>query len=648
MRRGILLLVMVTGYGLRVTAQEPQRNIYVNQDGRTRIVNAVDSIGFTPSVVKVTGYGLKVTEFDVAGIERITLSEYDTWRGQVMPERYWADFDFDVAFDNDSDRQRVAPEPEITDPSSPYYEDWKSHHSWRPGLGVTVTYLDTSAVITGDLDSVTITRSGAHVTVHTAASGVWFVLKGHSDNGSFKLYSEKKACVNLFGLHLTNPSGPVINSQGKKRLFIEVEGQGSSGNASVLTDGSTYTKVQGEDQRGCIFAEGKICISGDGELVVNANKKCGIASDDYVHVMGGLVHVESHAEKGKAIYGQDNIIIGGGVVRTYSDGDAGKGLSSDSLLTVTGGLVKAITVGNAIFDETEQDYSSACCIKSAWDMHISGGEIRCLSTGTGGKGISAGHAEVTPTKTYYHGKLTFDGGDVYVRTGGERIPAVKQEDSHGQAVGPAASPKGIKSADKMIINDGNIYVRCSGGAAAEGIESKRSIDIYGGKVRTYCVDDGMNAEGCNMHGGDVLICSTENDGFDTRYLIMSGGLLYTIGDDDMQMGLDTDGKTFLVSGGEIVALGARNCAPFQNSSQASVICHLHKNVSGVALADAAGNVLRAIPTPYSYNPLCVLFSNGDIQIGSSYQILSYEHSFNDTPVVEYTFTAETATTQLGQ
>lgn len=639
---------LLAAFSLAVLAQaqrvEPQRNIYVNQGGRTRIVNAVDSIGFTPDQMTVWRAG-DTTMLNVAGTDRITLSEYDTWRTQVMPETYWADFDYDIAFDNAADRQRIVPEPEITDPTEPCYDDFKAHHTWRPGLGVHITFNDTTAVITGDLDSITVTRNGAHVTVHTAASGVWFVLSGHSNNGSFKLYSEKKASVTLSGLHLTNPSGPVINSQGKKRLFLEVTG--GVLNYSSLTDGPTYTKVEGEDQRGCIFAEGKICISGDGELYVNANKKCGIASDDYVHVLDGLVHVVNHAEKGKAIYGKDNIIIGGGVVRTYSDGDAGKGLASDSLLTVTGGLIKAITAGNAVYVEAEQDYSSCCCIKSAWNMHLAGGEIRCLSTGTGGKGISAGHEEVTPTKTYYRGKLTFDGADVYVRTGGTRFPAVKLEDSHGNAIGPAASPKGIKSADKMTINSGNIYVRCSGGAAAEGIESKRSIDIYGGKVRTYCVDDGMNAEGCNMHGGDVLICSTENDGFDTGFLIMSGGLLYTIGDDDEQMGLDTDGKTFLVSGGEIVALGARNCAPFNSSSQASVLCYLHKNVSGLALADASGNILKAIPTPYSYNPLCVLFSNSNIQIGSSYQILSFEHSFNDTPVTEYNFTVETSTTQLG-
>ena len=175
----------------------------------------------------------------------------------------------------------------------------------------------------------------------------------------------------------------------------------------------------------------------------------------------------------------------------------------------------------------------------------------------------------------------------------------------------------------------------------------KTIDINGGKVRTYCVDDGMNAEGCNINGGDILICSTENDGFDVSFLFLNDGLLYTIGGDVAQMGMDTDGKTFKVMGGEIVALGARNCQPFSSSALANVLCYVKKHVSGLALADAEGNIIRAIPTPDIYNIICVLFSNGDITVGNRYKILSYEKSFDDTPVVEYDFTAEGISTTLG-
>ena len=114
----------------------------------------------------------------------------------------------------------------------------------------------------------------------------------------------------LNGVNLTNPQGPVINSQLKKRLFIHL----AENTVNTLTDGADYIKVKGEDQRGCIFAEGKLCISGRGQLYVNANKKCGIASDNYVHMTDGFVHVNNYAVKGKAVYGKDHVIIGGGVL----------------------------------------------------------------------------------------------------------------------------------------------------------------------------------------------------------------------------------------------------------------------------------------------------------------------------------------------
>ena len=114
------------------------------------------------------------------------------------------------------------------------------------------------------------------------------------------------------------------------------------------------------------------------------------------------------------------------------------------------------------------------------------------------------------------------------------------------------------------------------------------------------------------------------------------------------MGLDTDGKTFKVLGGEIVSLGARNCMPYESSDVASVMCYVKgKSISGLALADAEGNIIKAVPTPDTYNCVCVLFSNSSITVGNSYKILSYEKSFDDQPVTEYEFTAEKKSTQLG-
>ena len=603
-----------------------QRNVYIREGARTRIVDGVSRIDYGPETVTLWS-DVTPHEVAVSGISLMSLQEKDSWRAKVLPERYLSDFDYDIAFE-DADKVLVQPAPEVTDESSELYDDFVAHSTWEKT--VNVAYHDSDVTVTGDVDSLTVQKDGAHLTISTSAAGVKYILTGNSHDASFKLYSEKKAFLVLNGVHLTNPQGPAINSQLKKRLFIEL----AENTVNTLSDGPIYNKVKGEDQRGCIFAEGKICISGEGQLYVDGNKKCGISSDKYIHLLGGFVHVCAHAEKGKALYGKDQIIIGGGVLRAFADGLASKGVTSDSLLTVTGGVIKSITTGDALWDDTSQDYSSCCALKSEWEMSLSGGEIYCFSTGTGGKGVSAG-------------TLTISDADIYVRTSGTRVPEVKTEDAHGQKVEAAASPKGIKSAGKLTINSGNVYVRCSGGAAAEGIESKKEIFINGGTIRSYCVDDGMNAEGCYIRGGDVMICSTENDGFDVSFLFMYDGLLYTVGGPVDQMGLDTDGKTFIVNGGEIVALGARNCQPYNSSQQASVLCYVKKNICGLALSDADGIFIQTVPVPDTYNPVCVLFSNEKIQVGGHYKILSYGSSFSDTPETEYEFTADAVSTTLG-
>ena len=631
----VLLCLLPAANGLLA-----QHNVYIGENNRVRIVNSVDKIACGPDDVTLWS-DTAVYLFSVPSVSLMSLSEKDSWRSKVMPERYLNDFDYDIAFE-DGDDQRIKAEHEVADIASEQYDDFVEHSVWSKT--VSIVYSGTDVEVTGDIDSLDLTKEGAHLTINTPATGVKYILSGTSSDASFKLYSECKACLVLNGVNLTNPVGPVINSQLKKRLFVVIR----ENTVNTLADGASYTKVKGEDQRGCVFAEGKICVSGQGKLYITANKKCGIASDKYIHMIDGFVHVDACAEKGKAVYGQNNVIIGGGVLRTYCCGAASKGVASDSLIWIKGGVIKAITTGDAVWVEDEEDYSSCCGIKSMWDMVISGGEIYCLSTGTGGKGISAGNSEtVSETKTVYNGTLTIADADIFVRTGGRRIPEVKTEDSHGNKTGASASPKGIKSAGKMFLNSGNVYVRCSGGVSAEGIESKKTIDINGGKIRCYSVDDGMNAEGCYMYGGDVLFCSTENDGFDVSFLYMFDGLLYTIGGDVDQMGLDTDGKTFKVMGGEILSLGARNCQPYESGTLASVLCYVKKNVNGVALADSDGNVIRAVPTPDSYDTVCVLFSNDKICVGDRYKIYSYEKSLNDQPVVEYDFVAEGISTVLG-
>lgn len=636
---------------------QAQTNVFVMQKKKktemSAIVPSVSRIEYQGSIADMYGEdGQLLRRFDVSDVRSMGLSESDSLRAVLMPEKYRSDFDFEIAF-TPSDHTWTAAR-DITDEDAPLYDDFVDHSTWNKAI--TITYGADKASIEGKADSVEITVDGNHVVVHSAVSGVAYTLKGKTDNGSFKLYSDKKAKLLLDGVDLTNPKGPAINSQGKKRLFVCT----AKDTQNHLADGEKYDKVSGEDQRGCIFAEGRLCLGGEGELYVNGNKKSAIASDDYIHMLSGFVNTSTTTDKAKTIYAKDQIIIGGGSMQVYAGGVAAKGISCDSLINIYGGQVKAITTGDAIYEDEKEDYTSSCAIKCDYDMTLTGGDIYAMSTGVGGKGISVGFEDVDAAgKSVYIGKLTMDNARVWVRTAGARIPEIKVEDVHGEKVGAAASPKGLKSSNAITINSGELYVRCSGGYSAEGIESKKVITVNGGKIRTYCVDDGLNAEGIYIKGGDIFVCSTANDGMDVSFLGMTDGTVYSIGAAVEQMGVDTDGKTFYINAGEFTAVGANNCYPFASvSKQPSVTAFLRHSAKYLQLVDANGTAIKTVQIPGYYigfvnennrvgKNISVLMGSADIQLNQAYKVLSYATSLSDKPVVEYEFTAEKIHTTLG-
>ena len=627
-----------------------QQDIYVTvkEDGveRTSLVRNVDRMACHDQQVDLYA-GEAMKTYAASSALSLGFSEHEAWSGKVFPAEYRKDFDFDISFLPSDASLAGDAEPECVDPEERDYDDMVEHATWDKSL--TITFNGETATVSGAVEGVEVTVVGAHVTVHSTAEGVAYTLKGQSDDGSFKIHGEKKAKLVLAGLKLHNPKGPAVNNQSKKRLFVCL----AEGAENSLSDGETYDKAPaGEDQRGCLFSEGQLCISGLGALSVEGHKKGGIASDEYIHMLSGFVKVACTPQKGKGVYAKKHFIMGGGALQVLCEGDVSKAVCSDSLITVRGGKMTLVTTGDAIYDEEKEDYSACTSLKCDRDMNLLGGEVRTLATGSGGKGISAGETfEETDskgkTKEVYKGKLTIDGAKIYVRTTGPRIPAVKKEDAQGNKVGAAASPKGMKSADDITVKSGEIYVRCSGGAAAEGIESKKHVRIDGGKIRSYCVDDGMNASGAYINGGDIFLCSSENDGFDVGFLYMYDGALYTIGGPGDQMGLDTDGKTFVINAGSIKGIGARNCSPYAKSQQVSVLVYLKKSVSRLAIVDSEGTELESVMTPDFYNPIGVLVSSGKLELGQTYRILSYAKDGAE-PVEEYTFTPETTSTTLGK
>lgn len=696
--RHLLYCVAVVCGLLAVSSADAQRNVYILNDTTPQtvsIVAGVDRISYWDQFALLQSAGC-VKEVPIAKIRQMSLCEPINVTNISVPQSYKADLDFDIVFDPADARLASHAEIPVTDEADKAYSDFADHTQWLHT--VVINYGGSQATVEGNTDSLAIKIVGNHVTITSQRSHVAYLLRGQSDDGSFKLYGADKFEVVLDNVKLTNTTGPAINSQCKKRMFLEL----AEGSINVLTDSPKYQKVAGEDQKGCVFSEGQICISGSGQLIVNGHKKNGIASDQYVHIIGGFIRVNTTQAKGAAVVTQTRFEMGGGALHVLTNGAASKGIASDSLVSITGGKIVAICTGDALWSDDKQDYSSSCALKSDRTMTISNAELHLLSTGTGGKCISAGELvnSIVPTIgvggevvdkieikkdgssscsikiAQKVGDLIVSNSKLWCKTSGMRperkisfsnaesalffYPGEDATSTKTYTMLMSASPKAIKAANNISLTNCETYIRCSGGNGGEGIEAKSNITIVDTKVRNLCFDDGINAAVTSIYEkSDIFVYSYDNDGIDSK-LEKCAGALYCIGGAGSQRGIDTDNGQFNVPEGTRLASFGGNAGHTPRKGQNSIMAYVYGSPSYLTIVDSLTGVdVVTLQAPSNYHRLNLLVSVPEIQLGRTYHLLSFktlnggteQGGFITSPIydrttakVEYTFTtAEPAT-----
>ncbi len=286
-----------------------------------------------------------------------------------------------------------------------------------------ITYSGTSVTVTGDSDGY-VTTSGADVTVNTGTDtdSLLLVLSGTTSDGSLLVYREKKFGIRLNGVTIHNSDGPAINNQCGKSLYVEVV----SGTTNTLTDGTSYDETVSYQQKGAFFSEGQTYFSGTGTLNVTGNYKNAIACDDYIVIADATISATSSTGHGITV--NDGFWMYSGTVSIDVSGDGCKGLKCDSTTTITDGVLTINTTGDCSYDSDADDYSSAACIKSDYQVTISGGTVTLTSSGDGGKGINCDQ------------DIVFSGGTLSAITTGSN------DDS---------KPKAIKSETAIIVSGGS-------------------------------------------------------------------------------------------------------------------------------------------------------------------------------------------------
>lgn len=242
-----------------------------------------------------------------------------------------------------------------------------------------------------DEEDFVITTTGGHITImaHTKCN---YVLQGTSANGSFKLYTDKKCILTLSGISLTNPTGAAINIQkgndGGKRTFLVV----ANGTRNFLCDGETYSTklypgtLEEEDEKATVFSEGKICISGNGYLKVEAKGKNAIACDDYLYMHIGPQITMTPAPGYDGLKTKDGLYIAGGVLNITCSGNAAKGINTDGMIEVSGGRTTVISTSVPI-ENADDTVSMPYCVKCGSGFSMTNGAIILSASRGGGNGM---------------------------------------------------------------------------------------------------------------------------------------------------------------------------------------------------------------------------------------------------------------------
>lgn len=499
--------------------------------------------------------------------------------------------DFDIEFDTTplSENESI-----ITDPNNEYYGDYIEYSNFKSTIDI--IYASEEVTISPLPTGVTANIDGAHVVITSEAKGIEYNLSGNTENGSFKIYSEKKFKLGLNGVNLTNPNGAAINIQSGKTTFVVL----GNDTFNSLTDGINYLTTEGEDMKACFFSEGQLIFSGNGSLSVTGNCKNGIGSDDYIRFRrGNVINVTSTVSNG--VKANDAVFINGGVLNIDVSGVASKGISCNGDMGISGGRTTIITTGDGEYETNEADVAGCAGIKCDGYFTIDNGEIAVKSTGKGGKGINSDN------------DITINGGNITILTTGTRYIYSSQL---------RAAAKGIKSDANITINGGNLKIRTNGSDGSEGIESKQELTINEGLIEISSYDDALNAaKAINIKGGRIYAYSSDNDGIDSNGTIeISGGIIVASGSQEPERGIDCDHNSFAITGGTLVSIGGASSMPTSSKcTQPSIMYNQNLPVGSIiSLLTSSNETILSYDLLRAYDSIAILLSSPKLIKGSSY------------------------------
>ncbi len=264
-----------------------------------------------------------------------------------------------------------------------------AYNDFNPENTAIVIFDEDQVSINSNVDETLIYMDGSDLIVNSTKK-LTLIVKGTLD-GSIHIYKpDGKLKLILDGIDINATSGPAINIQTEKRVFIVV----NANTINNIIDGTEHpTLTNGSNTNGAIFSEEQLIISGTGVLNVTGRYKHGIVSDDYIKIIDTNVNILAASSDG--LHANDYIVIDGGAVDIHANSNGieverghvvinGGTLSinaiNDGIKTTYQGIDPDITalvqITNGIIDIT----SGKEGIASTGDIDLNGGVMTINST----------------------------------------------------------------------------------------------------------------------------------------------------------------------------------------------------------------------------------------------------------------------------
>lgn len=356
-------------------------------------------------------------------------------------------------------------------------------------------------------NSDTVKISGSTVTI--TDEGI-YILSGILNDGMIIVDSEKTDKIRLVldNVSITSETSAPIYILQADKVFITL----APGSSNTLSNGGTFTAIDGNNIDAVIFSREDLTLNGSGSLKISSPAGHGIVSKDELTLTGGAYAIDSASH---GLEGKDNVCIANAEIGIVSGKD---GIHAENSDDATLGFVY---IQSGVFDiSSGGDGVSA----SAW-MQIDDGTFSIVSGG------GSANAEIKTSD--FRG--SFMGGAPRPGNGspGGNYPNSAQD---GNAEENSTSSKGIKASGNLVINGGSFEID----AADDAVHTNASMDIIGGTFEISTGDDGFHADDTVSIANGAIRITKSYEGIEGLHVKISGGDITIYASDD---GINAAGGT---------------------------------------------------------------------------------------------------------